>query len=423
MSYDPTDYDEGDLHQDCVPSDQVLSHVLENAFEAVRDAVAEEAARDWLGDSVGTIEVINIVSSYDREQLRAAFRNVLRIDAPADREVSPDNYFAVAADVAKFLERTRSPYAEAYRIAESVEWVADLIEIARLIREILFSLAEQKQAESVTAKASATSNQSSPTNTLDRLTQALARGADDRLLARVPYDRLNEILRRGVFYRLRQETGRPLRFIREVDAEKTPLPVFLAHWISEYLSCHAHHVDLAVCVECGKIFARERRDNVYCSKTCQNRVAYKRRKIFIAEVLRELNVRDSPHELRAGLCLNHPRFGLGVIEAVQHLRRRIRIRYDGPDAMTAITSGRMAAGAVSFPLADGQSAREFADEIKARGRRAIVDWQEIVDPDSLVLSVRFLSGVRQFKRSDIEGGLKDLTFYAAENPRLLAEML
>jgi hypothetical protein len=421
---DPRDYaDEYNdkLHEDCIPADEAFRIVMENDFDEVREAVAEDAAQEWLADT-HTLDLINIVSSYDREQLRGAIRDVLNVDARTGHEISPDGLFGVAADVAEFLERTRSPYAETYGLTESVEWVGDLVEITRLIREILLARSEQHQAASAAPKVGAPSAEAPKLSKLDRLTDALIQRDTADLISRVlrgPYDRLNEILQHGVVYRLRQEGLRAPRIVREIDAQKTPLRVFLAFWMSTYLSLHERHVDLAVCIECGKIFARERRDNVYCSKTCQNRVAYKRRKIFVAGVLREVNVKESPNELCAGLCLNHPRFGLGVVESAQYLQRRLRLRYDDSNAIDAGAPTPMDVTGVSFPIPDGKSAQEFFEEVKGKDTRTIAGWQEVVDPRSLVLSVRFLSGVRRFSRWET----KDVPFYAVENPRLLAELL
>ena len=149
-----------------------------------------------------------------------------------------------------------------------------------------------------------------------------------------------------------------------------------------------------------------------CSKTCQNRVAYKRKKIFVAGVLREVDVKDAPNELRVGLCLNHPRFGLGVVESVKYLRRRLRLKYEDSNVMTK-------------DIPDNKSAQEFFDELTeslqgaTAARRTPVGWTEVVDPGNLMLSVRFLSGVRRFRRWE----MKDVTFYAVENPRLLADLL
>jgi len=50
----------------------------------------------------------------------------------------------------------------------------------------------------------------------------------------------------------------------------------------DYLKDYYPRVGIGVCGECGKFFGRERRDKTFCSKTCQNRVAYKRRKFLKA---------------------------------------------------------------------------------------------------------------------------------------------
>lgn len=420
------DYDDSTLHENCVPSDEALTHVLENQFDEVRDAVAESEAEDWLADSVDNLELLNIVSSYDREQLRSAIRDVLNTRSRDGSSPSADEFFPVATEVAKFLERTRSPYAESYGLTESVEWVRDLINVTRIIREILFALPEKRQI-SPGMKAEP-SNSAAPSKTLDQLTEALQyrRVADGigRSLRRV-LDGLNEILSQGVVYQLRPEGRKLSQLVCELDPSKNPLHVALAFWMSEYLGKHEQYVDLAVCVECGKFFARQRRDNIYCSKTCQNRIAYKRKKIFVAGVLREVDIKATPKELRAGLCLYHPRFGLGVIEKVLYERRRLRLQFDDSESQVEGSGPAISAKAIAIsnPIPEGKSAREFFEETKATYPKTPVSWQEIVDPASLNISARFLSGIRQFNRWEIESRTKDVTFYAVENPTSLAELL
>src|SRR6185436_10153195 len=97
---------------------------------------------------------------------------------------------------------------------------------------------------------------------LDDLTRFLAQHHVFTGLGR-HLDRLNEILQQGIVYRLRREGRKFLHVVREIDAEKTPLHTFLAHWMSQYLGTHEQYLDLTVCVECGKFFARQRRDNIY----------------------------------------------------------------------------------------------------------------------------------------------------------------
>jgi hypothetical protein len=313
-------------------------------------------------------------------------------------------------------------------LAESVDWVADLVDVTRTIREALLAMSESREASEVARKGNAAALQPEKSSKpdqltkLDELTKLLTQHhvfADSQGLRR-HLDRLNEILQQGVVYRLRPEGRRSPHVVREIDAEKMALHTLLAFWMSQYLGAHEQYLDLTVCVECGKFFARQRRDNIYCSKTCQNRVAYKRKKIFVGGVLREVDVKGAQDELRSGLCLNHPRFGLGVVENVQYQRRRLLLTYDSSSGVEASSdSGRVVATA--RPIPDGKSALELFEEIKAREVRVPVTWQEQVDPASCAVSARFLSGVRRFNRWEL--AVKDVAFYEVGNPSLLAELL
>ena len=75
----------------------------------------------------------------------------------------------------------------------------------------------------------------------------------------------------------------------------------------------------------------------------------------------------------------------------------------------------------ALPIPKDKSALEFFEEIKARQARIPVSWQEEVDPSSCAVSARFLSGARRFSRRELDA--KDVAFYEAENPQLLAELL
>lgn len=424
MSFD----DDGDPYKGYVREEDALDHVIENNFEAVQEAAADGAAQDWLTDGASTLELLNIVSSFDREQLRAAIRDLLNVETRPNRSPSPEEYFPVATEIAEFLERTRSPYAERYSLAESVDWVTDLVDVTRTIREVLLAMSESREASEVARKGNAAAIQpeewskSDQLTKLDELTKLLTQHHvfADRQGLRRHLDRLNEILQQGVVYRLRTEGRRSPHVVREIDAEKMALHTLLAFWMSQYLGTHEQYLDLTVCVECGKFFARQRRDNIYCSKTCQNRVAYKRKKIFVAGVLREVDVKGAQDELRSGLCLNHPRFGLGVVENVQYLRRRLLLTYDSSSGVEG-GSGAGRAVATARPIPDGKAALEFFEEIKAREARTPVTWQQQVDPSSCAVSARFLSGVRRFNRWELDA--KGVAFYEVENPTLLAELL
>ena len=110
---------------------------------------------------------------------------------------------------------------------------------------------------------------------------------------------------------------RQTRFNRCPNPEYPNLSSFIANWISDYLKNYYPLVDLGVCAECGRFFERERRDKTFCSKTCQNRVAYKRKKIFESDAFAPVNVApDDACEIEAGLWLHHPRYGIGLIEFV-----------------------------------------------------------------------------------------------------------
>jgi hypothetical protein len=418
--------DDVDPYEDWVRRDEALDYVIENEFDAAKGAVADGAAQDWLNDSAETLELLNIVSSYDREQLRATIRDLLNVETRVNRDASPDEYFPVAAEIAEFLERTRSPYAERYSLAESVEWVADLVDVTRTIREVLLAMSESREASDLPRKVNVAvvnpEKGSKPDQLakLDELTKLLTQQYAFTGLGR-HLDRINQILQQGVVYRLRREGRKSPHVVREIDAERMPLHTFLAFWMSQYLGTHEQYLDLTVCVECGKFFARQRRDNIYCSKTCQNRVAYKRKKIFVAGVLRGVDVKSAPDALRSGLCLNHPRFGLGVVENVQYLRRRLHLRYDDSSAVGMAGLPPMKVVGTALPIPEGKSAPQFFEEIKAREARTPVSWQEEVDRSSCAVSARFLSGVRRFSRRELDA--KDVAFYEVESPQVLAELL
>jgi hypothetical protein len=135
-------------------------------------------------------------------------------------------------------------------------------------------------------------------------------------------DTINAALERGKRDRLGFFTnfvkGRVI-FRRSPEVDTTPLSTLLADWICDYLVNYSKRIDLGACVECGRIFSRQRRDNAYCSKTCQNRIAYKRKKIFETGLLKKIEItkKTAPEKFQAGLWVYHPRYALGIIEAVQ----------------------------------------------------------------------------------------------------------
>ena len=233
-----------------------------------------------------------------------------------------------------------------------------------------------------------------------------------------PIFRLNATRRAAGALELRIERPdrKSINFVRKADSGSFPLHAYIAEWFSEYLIEHRSFVDLGVCVECARLFVRERRDNLYCSRTCQNRVAYKRRRIFEAGVLRE--IASQPAALQPGICVHHHRLGLGIVEAV-----RIR-RYIDP--------GKNWLGLIPrFEIGEGQTMEQRIEELKGDRRFSVADnagaqWREVRDPKSLNVTVRFLHTIRDFAYPELfqKGDLTNRpTFYAIEDARKLAELM
>lgn len=380
MSLDDVDHDH------VIPVEEALQHVLDNQWDEVVEEVHNQAARDWLEAERHVLDLLNLVSGYDREQLRESVRRMVDPAQPADADLAPSRLFTVASEVSKLLEGASSPYAGRYSVDDDLAWVVELVEVTRAFREFLFVLG----------------------------------GPDLGWMAKYSFDqplaKLNRALAQGTFYvavaahRNEKET----RFERKIHPA-TVLHAVFANWIGEYLTTYVDAITLAVCVECGRIFPRERRDNVYCSKTCQNRVAYKRKRIFEAGVLQPADVEASVDSLRAGLCLQHARFGLGVVEQVQFPHRRIRLRFEGPAPPNLL----------SVPVSEGKTAQAVFEEVRASlPSLAPVGWDELVTPTSVTATVRFLSTVRTFSHAELFSSGKDgPKFFAVADARRLAELL
>jgi hypothetical protein len=188
------------------------------------------------------------------------------------------------------------------------------------------------------------------------------------------------------------QRDKQLAFGRCPDPEFSDLSSFLANWISDYLKNHYAHLSLGVCAECGKFFVRERRDKTFCSKTCQNRVAYKRKKILESGALAQVNITpDDAFEIAAGLWMHHPRFGIGLVEGVSSANKP--------------------------RLALSKTVATTIDEIRYRSMLS----------RKVVVQVRFLHGVRSMSYTDLfEGSKKEEqlpTFYEVKSEETLAELL
>jgi hypothetical protein len=329
MSWDEHDDGGQEAYEESLLEEHAVEWVLSNKFDEIEKAVLDNRANQWLSESEPWLELLNIVSQHDKEQLRAWIRegvinNKGGIDGPRREEENEQQsseeaqVFAIASDVSKFLERlpkeepgtlfaslkdteapkplkTLSRYAEACNVSEDLDWAEKLIHVVRAFRDLLFGMS------SVGGERSLRRALAGP---LRKIEEARTEGEPSEL----------------VFLGF---ANKVTRFRRESNPEVTALSTCLSEWMRDYLENYSSYVDLAVCVECGRIFSRTRSDNFYCSKTCQNRVAYKRKKVFESGVLREIEIKESdlekegvPKKLKAGVCVYHPRMGLGIIREV-----------------------------------------------------------------------------------------------------------
>lgn len=383
------DYDDGAedaLHEECIPRKELLQYAFEHEGNAIREGVAEAQASDWFASGRLWFQVLNTVSRLDREELRLAILRGAAVTNPADGAFPESQMFAVATEVSKLLEDTA--FSASCNVGEDLSWAANLIVITRAFRQILATDWER------------------PWVTGSELRNAIAtvgRGLDE-----------------GRLFELRADLHRPKgpTFSRVPNPARTPLHSFLADWIAEYLCDHRLFLDLAVCAECGTVFVRQRRDRAYCSVTCQNRVAYKRKRLLESGILREVSVDPkTPDALQAGLWLYHPRLGLGVVDSVR-FERKARLTYE--DGLT-----------VWERVPRETTAAEYVRQLDAKGpslgrNRKLVNWEEEADLESLETQVRFPHLSRSFAFGEIFPGKEAAvppSFYVAEDRQKLAELL
>jgi len=332
------DYDDSALHEDCVPRDEVVAYAEEKHPDELEDVVRERWAQRWLTEGVW-LQLLNTVSVRDTGEFREAVRQTLEGRGPGaacacshgrgvhtaggvclasqcrctefSSQPEPD-LFAIASEAARLLESAGSPYAERCQLGEDLEWLRNVLKVTRAFRQILGALPAGKGSWS--ARHGLTNLVEG--RGLTELTARLLKRERERLRA---LNDLSEVLSAGVVSTLEATwVDGEQHFVRKTD--KNPIHVLLAAWIEQYLTEHRSHLDLGVCAECSRIFERARKDNVYCSRTCQNRVAYKRKRILEAGVLREVKVNLGEwSKLKAGLWLYHPRLGLGFVESCEYV--------------------------------------------------------------------------------------------------------
>jgi len=385
--------------------DEHLVEIVESdaVVEHTRLVIHKRLAREWRDRASLWIDIINCVSEADKEHSRSVFRNWLvneldRRDITADgdtgkhedaeilgrmpsrvaREPEGDQpkeeeLFEIASRVAAVLEKANSSYAELCTLDDDLSWVTKLVNATRSIRDIILALSEADGSPLDLFRAGLHS-------VVTTFNSFLTDGAPQELKVSI------SLLKLGTG----KDQSTDVELSRRANANLTPLHSLICQSIVEYLVQHRPAMDLAVCTECSRIFERARRDNVFCSKTCQNRVAYKRKRLIDSGLLAQLpHDRLTVQTIGPGLWINHPRWGLGVVEAIRFTRKQLW--YRGED-------GR----ARSRPY-KGLSIAEL-DEIPAAKIVMTAETEEHPVPASLVASVRYLSGiVRALSYSDLFG--------------------
>jgi hypothetical protein len=388
------DEEYGDLHEDCVATDDVFSYALENYWDELEEAVTDAKGQAWLKQSKPCLELLSIVSECDRAHMRGAIKKWIRKKQNDGEELTEEKLFSIAADVSAFLEQLPTPFdlppgiystglrddqglveptaarcigfsARACPLGDDFSWAKHLLIVSRAFRDFLSAVSDADLQEPFLGWR-----------------------------IREPIQIFNSYLRKTPAEPLIYWRGadKQLRFGRLPDPEFPDLSSYIVSWICDYLKNYYPQVGLGVCSECGKFFARERRDKTLCSKTCQNRVAYQRKKILESDALAQVNIApDDACDITAGLWIHHPRFGIGLIESVS--------------------------SASKPPLTLPKKIATTVDEVRYRSmlsRKAIVQ-------------VRFLHGVRMLGYSDLFEGQKKEdqlpTFYQVKSEETLAELL
>jgi hypothetical protein len=373
--------------------EDVLDSALQNHWDEVTEAVEDARGSDWLRDSATCLELLSTVSQRDFTHLRGGLKKYLRKGRNDGDQLTDEHLFAIASDIASFIEKLPVPppkngflnylgggklqarqsltpgrcvaiAAGKCNLGDDLSWAKDLLAVTKAFRDILAALSDPDLQEPFV-----------------------------RIRIREPFQTLNYFVGRtpGLLLVHWPSDGKKLSFGRCPDPEVSDLAAYIAEWISEYLTNYYPRMGIGVCAECGTFFERERRDKTFCSKTCQNRVAYKRKKILESDALQRVSIApDDAVDIVAGLWIHHPRFGIGLIEGLSNS--------NGPvESMLQNLGGN-------------QNARY----------RSMVSRK-------VVVQVRFLQGVRMLTFTDLfeaqkkEDQLPD--FYQVQSEETLAELL
>ena len=390
------DYEEFQrLPDDVISMDDAVPHVLENHRDEVLEAVGEFQGKEWLAESATSLGLLSTVSQRDRAHIRGAMKKWLRKKLADPEEPTEAQIFAIASDVSAYLEQlaTEAPLSLAdYEIG--LEGYAALHKPSATKRLLLSARSCSLDGDLFWAEH------------LLRVTRAfrdvLSAVSDSDVQApylgwrlREPVQVLNSFVRETppqLLIYWHAQDKKPA-FGRSPDAKAPNLSSYIASWVCDYLANHYLNVGLGACAECGKFFVRERRDKSFCSKTCQNRVAYKRKKLLESDALARVDISpDNACDIDAGLWIYHPRYGIGLVESLSSASK--------PTGPLLPKSSEDAASLVLY--------------------RSVLSRK-------VILQVHFLHGVRMLGFPDLFEGQKREeqlpTFYSVKSEEILAELL
>ena len=323
MSYEDFEPDQYEIPDGYISAGEALQHVQENQWDEVLSLVNDERNETWLRENKPFVDLLSIISRQDKDQLRDLIRlGISAQNAASADDVSDAHLFSVAGEVCSFLENLSKCYPrhgqefnqvsgqywvdrrpdpvdnlvgclEFCSLEGDLGWSREIVAVTRMCRDFLFAAGDPFDPLFRSQKLGIL---------LKQLNDALQRNSNNR-----------------VVYWYAADKG--INFGRVPGTRQKSLALCVSDWFSDYLIDFYPSLSLAACMECGIFFERHRRDNVYCSKTCQNRVAYKRKKILETDALSKVQVGpDTAGEIKPGLLFYHSRLGLGIVEAVDFER-------------------------------------------------------------------------------------------------------
>src|ERR1700675_4992037 len=150
--------------------EDVLDSALQNHWDEVTEAVEDARGSDWLRDSATCLELLSTVSERDFTHLRGGLKKFLRKGQNDGDQLTDEQLFAIASDVAAFIEklpvtlpttsflnyaggklqRGQEPTpsrcvgiaAAKCILGDDLGWAKDLLAITKAFRDILSALSE-----------------------------------------------------------------------------------------------------------------------------------------------------------------------------------------------------------------------------------------------------------------------------------------